>query len=238
MQASRVVAEQIHQQSKTMSPASAGGNRLDVKALSLTTGAPISLTVDGGECVVIAGPSGSGKSRLLRAIADLEPGPADQGGVVALAGVDHLSYSGVEWRRQVAFLAAESQWWFDDVASHFAVPPPDDSLQALGLSARLLQQPVRRLSTGERQRLALLRLLAVEPRVLLLDEPTAALDPGSTRAVERVISAYRSRHQAAVLWVSHDSGQARRIADRYFYFVDGQLRESDVAAISDDEELS
>jgi ABC-type iron transport system FetAB ATPase subunit len=194
------------------------------------------LTVSGGECVVIAGPSGAGKSRQLRVVADLDPGPADRAGVIQLDGVDHLNYSGVEWRRRVAYLAAESQWWFDDVASHFPVSPSIEDLQALGLPAKLLQQPVRRLSTGERQRLALLRLLAGEPRVLLLDEPTAALDPRSTRAVERLVTDYRNRNQAAVVWVSHDVGQARRIANRYFSLADGHFVEANVDELSSDEE--
>jgi len=232
------VAAQNQQQTITIPAASSESNRIDVVSLTIDNGPAITLSVSGGECVVIAGPSGSGKSRLLRAIADLDPGPCDRPGVIRLDGVDHLNYSGVEWRRRVAYLAAESQWWFDDVASHFPLAPTAEDLQALGLSAKLLQQPVRRLSTGERQRLALLRLLAGQPRVLLLDEPTAALDPRSTRAVERLVSDYRTRHQAAVLWVSHDIGQARRIASRYFSIDDGHLVETNVDDLRADEEAT
>lgn len=226
-----------NQQQTTFIPASINEtNRIDVMALTIGDGPAITLTVNGGECVVIAGPSGSGKSRLLRTVADLDPGPADRTGVIRLDGIDHLDYSGVEWRRRVAYLAAESQWWFDDVASHFPVLPSAEDLQALGLPTTLLQQAVRRLSTGERQRLALLRLLAGEPRVLLLDEPTAALDPRSTRAVERLVTDYRIRNQAAVIWVSHDVGQARRIASRYFSFDGGYFVETNVDELRTDEE--
>jgi phosphate-transporting ATPase len=200
-------------------------------ALTVGDAAALTLSVAGGECVVIAGPSGSGKSRLLRAIADLDPGPGDRPGVIRLGGIDHLDYSGSEWRRRVAYLASESQWWLDDVAGHFPAPPLAEDLQRLDLSAQLLQQPVRRLSTGERQRLALLRLLAGRPRVLLLDEPTASLDPRATQAVERLVTDYRVANGVAVLWVSHDVDQARRVADRYLYFDHGDLRETAVGAV-------
>lgn len=232
------MAEQNLQQTISIPVGISESNRIDVLALTFTNAPEITFSVSGGECVVIAGPSGSGKSRLLRAIADLDPGPADQAGVIKLDDIDHLSYGGAEWRRQVAYLAAESQWWFDDVASHFPEPPSVEDLQALGLSATLLQRPVSRLSTGERQRLALLRLLAGKPRVLLLDEPTAALDPRSTRAVERLVMEYRDHHRAAVIWVSHDIDQAKRIASRYFSFDRQQFVEADIADVSSDGELS
>jgi len=235
VQTSWPVAEQNQQQ--TMSTSDNDPNHLAVTALSIGDAPPTTLSVSGGECVVIAGPSGSGKSRLLRALADLDPGPGDRAGVIQLGGIDHLSYSGTEWRRRVAYLAAESQWWFDDVAGHFPITPTAEDLKTLGLTPELMRQPVRRLSTGERQRLALLRLLAGNPRVLLLDEPTAALDPRSTRAVEQMVSDYRSRNRTAVLWVSHDIDQARRLGDRYLYFDNGHLLEMDTSTLSGDGEM-
>jgi ABC-type iron transport system FetAB ATPase subunit len=204
-------------------------NQLDLIAVTAGDLASVNLTVAAGECVVIAGASGSGKSRLLRAIADLDPVTDAVNGEhqhrITLAGIDHTLYSGAGWRRRVAYVAAESQWWYDDVASHFSTLPGADQLQALGLSAGILQQPVNRLSSGERQRLALLRVLVQQPQVLLLDEPTASLDPGATRAVEQMISAYRIQHQAAVIWVSHDQAQARRVGQRCFRIDQGLLIE-------------
>ena len=178
--------------------------------------AAITLSVATGECVAISGPSGSGKSRLLRIVADLDPGPGDVEGVLKLGQRDHLHFSGAQWRRRVAYLAAESQWWFDDVESHFIEQPAHDLLHRLGLNPALLTAPIRRLSTGERQRFALLRMLMHQPHVLLLDEPTASLDHGSALSVEQIIKDYRNDHQAAVIWVSHDAEQIARVADRHF----------------------
>jgi ABC-type iron transport system FetAB ATPase subunit len=215
----------------------ASANELKLIAMQAGELEPLTLTVTGGECVVIAGASGSGKSRLLRAIADLDPGidtPVNVGVEPAavlvpvrmtLGGVDHYQYSGAEWRRRVAYVAAESQWWFDDVARHFSIQPAAEQCQALGLNADSLKQPVSRLSSGERQRLALLRVLVQQPQVLLLDEPTASLDPVATIAVEQLIMAYCQGRQAAVIWVSHSVDQARRVGQRYFRIEQGRLLE-------------
>src|SRR6516164_81805 len=84
--------------------------------------------------------------------------------------------------------------------------------------------PISRLSTGERLRLALVRVLMVRPKILLLDEPTAALDPASVAAVEALI-ATRVQSGLAVLWITHDAEQARHIAHRLLVVKGGQVRE-------------
>ena len=170
---------------------------------------PYSLRIAPGECLSLQGPSGSGKSLLLRAIADLDP----HQGQVLLDGVDSATIAAPQWRRQVALLPVESQWWFDDVGAHF----PDAEcpwLAPLGFATETLQWQVNRLSSGEKQRLALARALMNQPRVLLLDEPTASLDEHSVTVVEQLVAAYRRETAAAVLWVSHNAQQADRVADR------------------------
>ena len=99
----------------------------------------------------------------------------------------------------------------------------------------MLDEPVARLSSGERQRFALLRLLANRPRVLLLDEPTANLDPDNVTRVENLIAAYLSTEDAAVLWVSHDPLQISRVAHRRMRLEAGRLMREPLATPVEDD---
>lgn len=195
--------------------------RLVVRDLSTPPLRAADLELAAGECVALTAASGTGKTRLLRAIADLD----EHGGRTALDGRESTAWDAPAWRRAVGMLPAESQWWYDTAAAHFDTIDAA-ALEALDLEPALLQRRIGLLSTGERQRLALLRLLANHPRVLLLDEPTAALDDRNTRRVEALIAAYRRDTGAAVLWVSHGVEQARRVASRQLTIADGRLSEA------------
>lgn len=180
-----------------------------------------SFSLSAGECIAIHGPSGSGKTLLLRALADLDANE----GLVRLNGRERMSMSGPEWRRLVGYVPAEPGWWADTVGEHFT-----DWMAALTV-VRELGFPdgaeswqIARLSTGERLRLALVRALMVRPKVLLLDEPTAALDPASVRVVEALIAA-RMREGLGVLWVTHDAEQASRVAIRRLIVNNREVRE-------------
>lgn len=191
---------------------------LQIKQLRHLMIGPVSLDVEAGDCLCISGPSGSGKSLLLRAIADLDP----HTGIACLHGVAASDIPAESWRTRVGLLPPESVWWLPNVGDHFHddLPIP---LEDIGLSTAILAQPVARLSSGEKQRLALMRLLSNRPQVLLLDEPTANLDPENTRRIEAVIERYRREQQAVVIWVSHDQSQIARVADRYYAVRDGSL---------------
>lgn len=168
------------------------------------------LKLSAGECVAVQGPSGSGKTLLLRAIADLDPCPGD----VLLNGVSRSAMSGPAWRRRVMYVAAESGWWAERVGEHFEDWQDTSGRHgSLGLPADCDEWPVQRLSTGERQRLALLRALEAAPSVLLLDEPTSGLDETAVAAVEDLLDGHR-RDGAALVWVTHDPAQAARVATR------------------------
>jgi phosphate-transporting ATPase len=182
---------------------------------------PASFSLASGECIAVRGPSGAGKTLLLRAIADLDPNE----GLVTLDGRDRSTIAGPEWRRLVGYVPAEPGWWAETVGEHFgewtaAVAFVTD----LGFPEETKAWPITRLSTGERLRLALIRALMIRPKVLLLDEPTAALDAASVAAVESLIGA-RIRAGLAVLWVTHDAEQAKRVAHRLLVVGGGQVRE-------------
>src|ERR1700736_2667079 len=111
-----------------------------------------SLTLSEGECVVVTGPSGAGKTLLLRAIADLDPNQ----GFVSLDGRDRSTIAAPEWRRLVGYVPAEPGWWADTVGEHFADWAAGRTLFTnLGFAADAQSWPITRLSTGERLRLGL-----------------------------------------------------------------------------------
>jgi len=191
---------------------------LILKGFSTALLEPFDLELAAGECVTLSGPSGSGKSRLLRAIADLDP----HGGEAWCGGTAQGDTPGPAWRGRVGLLPAESAWWSDRVRDHFRRFDPS-LLERLELPSECGDWQVTRLSSGERQRLALLRLLAVAPGALLLDEPTANLDHSNIERVEALIAAWRREQGCAVLWVSHDPAQQRRIAARHLRIEERRL---------------
>ena len=181
---------------------------------------PVNLTIAPGECVALSGDSGSGKTRLLRAIADMD----EHGGQVYEEGVAQDQVRAHEWRRRVALLPAESQWWFDVVAQHFQAHQAH--IEALGFAAEVMNWNISRCSSGEKQRLSILRMLANCPRVLLLDEPTANLDAGNTARVEALVRDYLLEHNAIAVWVGHDAAQLGRVAQHQFHLSEGRMIEA------------
>jgi len=170
----------------------------------------VDLRVGPGDILCVHGPSGAGKSQLLRALADLDP----HEGEIRLHDQAQADFAPADWRRRVGLLPAEPQWWADAVAEHFRKPDDCFGLAQLGFSDKVMEWPVSRLSSGERQRLGLLRLLDAGPEVLLLDEPSANLDDANTRKMETLIRGYLEEREAGAVWVSHDPAQWERIADR------------------------
>ncbi|WP_165855706.1 ABC transporter ATP-binding protein [Marinobacter sp. JSM 1782161] len=192
---------------------------LSIQALSVGSLSDVHLDVRPGEVVCLSGPSGSGKSRLLRAVADLEA----HGGQVSHDGRSQGSLAAHEWRRRVMMVPAESQWWFDQVGAHFPDDLPEADLHALGFVSEVTGWSVSRLSSGERQRLALLRALVSGPSAILLDEPTSNLDPERTLATEDWLRRCIHQRRLCALWVAHDPAQIERVADRHVRVTDHGL---------------
>ncbi len=195
---------------------------LRVRNLHVIGLAPVDLDLDAGDCIALSGPSGSGKTLILRSLADLDPSE----GEVALDGEARDSIAAPMWRRRVAYLATEPGWWADVVGAHFSdLAAARELAAALGLSEKFFDAPVAQVSTGERQRLALVRLLLLAPRIMLLDEPTAALDEAAAARVEAVL-AERLAAGVAILLVTHDDAQAARLAGRRLRIADGRLEDA------------
>jgi ABC-type iron transport system FetAB ATPase subunit len=186
--------------------------RLRIVNLRNQLAGPFELELGAGECLAITGPSGAGKSLFLRMVADLDPNQ----GEVFLDGVERRTLPAPAWRHKVVYNAAEPGWWHERVADHF----PGEAMgfaraiaPRLALDPALLDGQVVQLSTGERQRAALIRALALQPQVLLLDEATGALDEDSTVLVENVLRE-RLAEGATIAMVTHSAAQAARLGHR------------------------
>jgi ABC-type iron transport system FetAB ATPase subunit len=186
---------------------------LKVEKLAIAGLPLLSFEVAAGECLAIEGPSGAGKTRILRALADLDPA----GGYVFFEGAERSEVSASEWRRQVRYVSAEPGWWAETPLQHVLHQPERTRFErlaaSLGIAHEALDRPIAQLSTGERLRLGLARALADEPRVILLDEPTGALDPAASALVEELIR-FQVLARRSVVLVSHDGAQVRRLAHK------------------------
>jgi ABC-type iron transport system FetAB ATPase subunit len=185
------------------------------------------LALYGGQILGLAGPSGSGKSLLLRAIARLDRWSAS---TCLLEGTAAVTTAAPDWRAAVSYLPPTPQLWGRRLAEDFerlrslrvhrrrepSLERAGELLESVGLEGALERDPAL-LSTGERQRAALVRALWLEPTVLLLDEPTAALDADAADRVERLLCEWvgaprRDGGARALVWAGHDRSRLERVA--------------------------
>jgi putative ABC transport system ATP-binding protein len=197
----------------------------------------VSLEIRAGDRAVVSGPSGSGKTLLLRAAALLDPIDAGtvlwKGSPILREAVPSYRASVIYCHQRPAMLAATVE---DALRRPFALKTHRskkfdrvwilERLDRLGRPESFLDQPVANLSGGEMQMIALLRALQLEPQILLLDEPTAALDPKSSAAVEQLAVDWieEEKESRALVWVSHDVEQGDRVATRKIYMENGKVK--------------
>jgi putative ABC transport system ATP-binding protein len=175
----------------------------------------VSLAIPSGATAVL-GPSGSGKSTLLRLLNRLAD--PDEG-TVRFHGDDVRELDPLELRRRVGLVPQLPAPVPGSVGDNVCFGPrlhgeevdPERPLRLAGLDPSFAERDASRLSVGEQQRVMLARALALEPEVLLLDEPTASLDSAAVGAVE---DALRNLHEVSLVLVTHDRAQADRLAER------------------------
>ncbi|MEW5993786.1 MAG: ATP-binding cassette domain-containing protein [Candidatus Zixiibacteriota bacterium] len=178
----------------------------------------------------IVGPSGAGKSSLLRLLNRLDE-PSD--GEVRFHGEDTRRYDPCELRRRIGYLF-QTPCLFPGTPRDNLVYANDNLdeneieqlIKQVHLTADMLHRDVEKLSIGERQRVALARLLATDPEFVLLDEPTSALDPSNANAIENLIRNMVAQRRVGAIMVTHEPQQALRMDGVTLLMVNGRLVES------------
>jgi putative ABC transport system ATP-binding protein len=194
-------------------------------------GAPVlrgvNLTLKDGATALL-GPSGAGKSTLLRLLNRL----ADpERGTVSFRGEDARAYDPRTLRRRACLVPQLPALLPGSVADNIRFGPSlmgrkagvARPLELAGLTADFAEREAVRLSVGEQQRVMLARALALEPEVLLLDEPTSALDEHTQAGIEATLAELADRTGVSMVIVTHDRGQANRLATRIVNLRDGRV---------------
>lgn len=193
-----------------------------------------SLDIRKGEVLGVVGPSGSGKSTLLRLLNFLEPPSL---GNIEFAGytTNGVGLAPLDIRRRVTTVFQRPILLNTNVYNNVAFgmqirgqgnfrKKVHEALERVGLE-QVAHQRARTLSGGEAQRVALARALVIEPEVLLLDEPTANLDPYNVGLIERIARELNESNRTTIVLVTHNVFQARRLANRIALFLEGQVVE-------------
>jgi phosphate transport system ATP-binding protein len=234
----------------TAETASSRRPKMEVRALTIAYGSKVavnkvSLQLPEHRVTALIGPSGCGKSTFLRALNrmnDIIPGATQQGEVL-LDGADVTGHAldAVELRRRVGMVFQKSNPFpksiFENVAYGLRVAGLNDPTLLLDRVVRSLQgaalwdevkdrlrESALGLSGGQQQRLCIARALAVQPEVLLMDEPASALDPIATAKIEDLIHQLKERYTIAI--VTHNMQQAARVSDQTAFFYMGELVEA------------
>jgi tungstate transport system ATP-binding protein len=212
-----------------------------IRALRKTYGRSWSLTIDAldirrGETLAVVGPTGSGKSTLLRLLHFLEPADA---GTLEFEGRSVGFPVPVELRRRITMVFQRPLLLRGSVLDNIRIGlrmrgeheagREAEILKSLGIG-HLAHEKAFPLSGGEAQRVAVARALAIGSPILLLDEPTAHLDPAHILVIERIIRSLQEDTGTTIVIVTHNLLQARRLADRVALLLEGQLIEEAVTA--------
>ncbi len=195
----------------------------------------ISFNVEKGDFISIIGSSGSGKSTLLKLIGHLIS-PTD--GHIRINEKDIYEYDPVELRKDISYCFQIPSLFGDKVRENIEFPyyirnlkldnkRVDELFSMFQMDMDILNQDIKSISGGERQRIALIRSLLFKPEVLLLDEITSALDEKNTRIVEDIIATLNGEG-ITILWVTHNLEQSRKYANKLLTVEKGKIKSMEV----------
>jgi ABC-2 type transport system ATP-binding protein len=193
----------------------------------------LDLTVEAGGVTGILGPNGSGKSTLIRILGTLLTPDA---GTAKVFGWDVVA-DGLEVRRHInrvsveaAFFKELSPWENMVYASRLYGNVSGgirrrvvEVLESLGLPREVIDQPMKQLSRGQQQKVAIARSFLTAPSLLLMDEPTTGLDPRSKKEVQAVLQRLRGEHEITVLLCTHDMDEAAELCERVLMLDGGRV---------------
>jgi len=202
------------------------------------TGAPIladlQFDIHPGEIFTILGPSGAGKSTLLRLLNALDE---PDSGEIRFDGRPLRQMDIFELRRKVGMVFQQPALLPGTVEANLNYPKRNNSgdqstessneelLRTVALESSLLSRDIADLSVGQQQRVMIARTLVNHPEVLLMDEPTSALDPTATNRILQLTNQLQQEHGLTIVYVTHNIPEARQIADRVLFLIEGKIRE-------------
>lgn len=217
-------------------------NSLELSGISLSYGPnlvvdDVSFSAAAGEFFIILGPNGAGKSSLLKLVAGIEKAGA---GRIHILGKPFSSYSVRELAREVAMVAQQAPVDFPFSVAETVLMGRSPHIGLLGFEgekdfaiaeeamrftevAHLATRRLDQLSGGERQRVMIARAICQEPKIILLDEPTTALDPAHQVRIMDLMERFRQEKGTTVVMVSHDLNLAAMYGDRLLLLKEGKV---------------
>ncbi|MEI4770394.1 ATP-binding cassette domain-containing protein [Psychrobacillus sp. FJAT-51614] len=191
----------------------------------------ITAVLQKAERIALLGKSGQGKSTLLRTLALLEP---LDNGVISFNGVSAKEMDTQHWRMNIAYVAQQSIMLPGTIEDNlqtvsklhnrsFDEGLAKELMKDIGLEHLEWSKKAKDLSGGEKQRIALVRTLLLDPSILLLDEITSSLDQESKELVEQLLTKLHMEKGTSFIWVTHDLEQAKKISERVWYMEEGKL---------------